>query len=39
MGKINIENGKKVKQNFSTTSHFRINFKKSNQDKFKNVKK
>jgi len=28
MGKINIENGKKVKRNFSTTSHFRINFKK-----------
>ena len=39
MENINIGNGKKEKRNFSTTSHYRINFKNQNQNKFNNVKK
>lgn len=34
-----IENGKRVKRNFSTSSHCRINQKKINQNKINNAKK
>lgn len=39
MKKYSIGNGKKVKRNFSTSSHCRINQKKENQNKFNNAKK
>ncbi|VTR45963.1 Uncharacterised protein [Sphingobacterium thalpophilum] len=39
MEKYSIGNGNRVKRNFSTSSHYRINLKKTNQNKFHNAKK